>query len=502
MSSFASRFKAGSDIAKDLISTYGTAKRNKEIGDIASEKETASYTAEQAAELEALANAKDADGNPYYQLGNSDTGKYTVAPNFQNETGAEPAAYTPSTMAAKGVSYLGKNYDAPLSESQRMGAQQQAMAGVLERGGDIEGAMRYRQQAKQGVLADKQLEQADLQIADARSARDRRVITDGQADTRFANDQVTFARTNAEADRLAKLSQEKAQQEKIVRDVTARFVDGGWKSIPEIYKGYNDGNSATVQEDGKGGAVVSIFDKDGKPAGQQAFRNKVEFATGIIAKMDPTLWLSKIESQAKDKQTQENWDKNYGLDKERLGVSQAQLGLSQSEHKQKRTDAVAQRDAAVEYEVASQNGDEAAMKAARLKIIKASGTLPGTTSAHDDAVTKLANTYIRSGLAKNLAEGLKMATSGKDLSPDRLRADIYGKALAANFGNAAKARETTEEAITYLLQGDDKPSRSASGKAAGAAIPAKGSMVDGFEFLGGNPRDQKSWRKVASGKVN
>lgn len=82
--------------------------------------------------------------------------------------------------------------------------------------------------------------------------------------------------------------------------------------------------------------------------------------------------------------------------------------------------------------------------------------------------TKLANAYIRAGLAGNLAEGLQLATSSKDASPDKVRADIFGKALVAKGGNATAAQKATEEAMAYLLPGGSKPSRSASGKVSNA----------------------------------
>lgn len=95
---------------------------------------TDAYTQGQGQELEAIANAKDAQGKPYYAVGNDPTGKYTVTPNFQNETGAQPQAYAPATIAANGVNYLDKRYDQPLTDEQAMGARRTRIADLAAQG--------------------------------------------------------------------------------------------------------------------------------------------------------------------------------------------------------------------------------------------------------------------------------------------------------------------------------------------------------------------------------
>lgn len=97
------------------------------------------------------------------------------------------------------------------------------------------------------------------------------------------------------------------------REVSENFMRQGWSSVPKIYENYNDGNSAKVVEDGKGGAVVSILNKDGQPVGQKAFANEMEFITGQIAKLDPKLWVSMKEKQADKAQAQSNADRSFRL---------------------------------------------------------------------------------------------------------------------------------------------------------------------------------------------
>lgn len=71
--------------------------------------------------------------------------------------------------------------------------------------------------------------------------------------------------------------------------------------------------------------------------------------------------------------------------------------------------------------------------------------------ANAPSEVKLARAYVTAGLAPDMAAGLKMATTSKDYSPEKVRADIYGKALTASYGNAARAQEATDQAMSYLF---------------------------------------------------
>lgn len=462
MSSFASRFKAGSDIAEDLINTYEMGQRKKAFGEIASAQDAPDFTAEERAAMEAKANAVDATGKPIFTMGTDAQGNVTSTLNQDAVPGAVQDAYTPAAMARSGVNYLGKTYDAPLSDGQRLGAQQQAMAGVLDKSGDIEGAMRYRQQAQQGALADRQL---------------------AQGDARFANDQEMFKLNKESAERQAEAAKVKAAQDAAgrhindvlqknggdVRKAAAQMMtetgSGGLEGVNVSYEVGRDGMGRFVKvlPDGTRDAGQPI-----KPGAEGDLQVWHQITSAISDPKTVGDWYGdklKRELEAeKTKSDQANKDRGFKLQEGSLGIQQAQLGLSQSSHNEKRADTAALRTAGVEYEAARQQGSETGMKAATLKLIQAGGTAPGGSNANDPAEVKLANAYIRAGLAGNLAEGLQLATSSKDSSPDRLRAGIYGKALTAKAGNATQAQKATEEAMAYLLPGGAKPSRSASDK--------------------------------------
>lgn len=130
---FAAGFKAGMDIGGSLIDTYNTAKRQREFSD------TGTYVSSLAA-----------------IVANQGTATPDAAPVSQVPELAQRPAFNAKTT----TSFLGKNYDQAPDESTMSSARIQAMAGVMEQHGDPEAAMRYRQQAKQGDLADLQLAQA------------------------------------------------------------------------------------------------------------------------------------------------------------------------------------------------------------------------------------------------------------------------------------------------------------------------------------------------------
>jgi hypothetical protein len=170
---------------------------------------------------------------------------------------------------------------------------------------------------------------------------------------------------------------------------------------------------------------------------------------------------------------------------------------SRAERGQEHTIAEAQRKAS----------DEAAQRESGAKLAQAAGWTPEqveavrtgaikppsmTMDGSQPAEVKLAHAYIQAGLAKDLAQGLQMATQSKDYSPDRVRTDIYGKALAASLGDAKRAQNATELAMSYLFPAPG---------ARPAAAPPVGQIINGYQFKGGNPYVRRNWAPAASGRV-
>lgn len=158
-------------------------------------------------------------------------------------------------------------------------------------------------------------------------------------------------------DQLAK-SQEQSAHDKAFRSVVTRFQKDGWAGIPAIYADYKDGHTATVQEDGKGGAVVTRIGPDGQPVGSKAFTSPMEFITDQLANLEPKLYVSTVQHKEDKKQAQSNADRTFGegvrqfnenkriqeeqfkinkdLQKWQIGISGAQLALAKDEANRKK----------------------------------------------------------------------------------------------------------------------------------------------------------------------
>lgn len=199
------------------------------------------------------------------------------------------------------------------------------------------------------------------------------------------------------------------------REVTESFTKGGWSSIPKIYESYNDGNSATVTEDGKGGAIVNVLNKDGKQIGQKSYANEMEFITGTVATLDPKLWVSMKEKQADKAQTQSNADRDFDLrkkDGENTQEYRARtLGIQASqERRAAETHAVTMQDAKVPTGVKMQATSLAeqikAVNAAISTAMANNSFEPNTANAQSllarqanlgNSYTKLMNPYTKAG---------------------------------------------------------------------------------------------------------
>lgn len=212
MSKFAD-FITGFGAGRQMVKDYRAEKVRSELAEVGDAKEeiTNGYSAEDGAQLEAAANAKDENGNPYYKVEAGPDGKYSVAP--QNAppprapnigAGGPPPDGDPAAPAVQGqampampdrftntqpvqmqtkdrTQFLGKTYDQPLTDRQRDSARMQAMAGVYQKNGEAGQAIQLRQQASAADQAERQGALMELQIGQAQRAGERDKIADEQS---------------------------------------------------------------------------------------------------------------------------------------------------------------------------------------------------------------------------------------------------------------------------------------------------------------------------------
>lgn len=124
----------------------GNVMRDRDVSQVANAQaeNVSGYTPADGQQLEAMANAKDEQGNPYYTVNASEDGKYSVTPNFQTEGQTASPIEMPTAMR---TNFMGKSYDKQLSDGEINSARQMALAGVYKKHGDIDKAMRIEQSA-------------------------------------------------------------------------------------------------------------------------------------------------------------------------------------------------------------------------------------------------------------------------------------------------------------------------------------------------------------------
>lgn len=273
-----------------------------ELKAVGSEQQTPSYTPDQGQQLDAVANAKDAQGNPYYAVGNDASGKYTVTPNFQDESGAKPAPYSPATIAAKGVNYLGKNYNTPLSDEQVSGARRTRMADLAAQGNTF----------------------ASTALRD-------------------------IVQTDAAMGQLKEQKELQAHRE-YARAAAGSFQQGGWNGFGKFAtEKYNDGKTYTATEDGKGGAIIVVTDKDGKETDRTAFASPEEAIVFAVSKSDPMKWVDYKTHAADKKAERADKDRDFGLKEGALEVSRQNAKTTE----QYRKDLIAERRAMTAARIAA-----------------------------------------------------------------------------------------------------------------------------------------------------
>lgn len=453
------------------------------------------FTAEQGAQLEAAAKSGQ------YDIGYDEAAKaYTVTPK------ADPSQV--GRIAQQGVTdFLGNRTAGSMSEGQVDRARTMAQAGVLGRSNPAE-AMRLRQQVKAGerddARWDRQTKEWDRQDADQQKKdeydRGRQEVFSslrfGRNQQEFAKQQADYQKALAEheaakaegkavgaaptapvrpeyslgdslADRAA-LIEHDAKHGKLDARSFGEFTDLLNKAQSEGYE-----KALRLAQSGAPAAeVAKAFNASGKmqldPAAivsDKVVKGKDGVETRVLQIKDAQGNLRTVNTLAELDalgKANEVFTRFYQSEQNRRGNEQLQLAKNSdaragaaaartaNDAAQEKADKVAKADAAVAiFKERNPNASAAELEAVRRGVIEA---VP-TADKNAPAEVKLAQAYRRAGLAKDDAEALRMATQSKSDSPEKTRAEIYGKALAANFGNAEQAKKATDEAMSYLFPG-------------------------------------------------
>ncbi len=295
-----------------------------DIGKIADAKpeQSQGFTADDGKQLEAIANAKDAEGNPIYKLGTTSDGNYTV------EVAADPSMR--GTIAQKGVTdFLGQRTAGELSDGQVTDARQRAMAGVMMRTDPV-GAGRMLRDLKQGQQEDQRfawdqnrnerdirrndqadadeafMRQLDAEAGDWHANR----LKNADGTTRAAKNDDFIAATQyrafklAEAGRLNEASQvykdfaaqshiklqlETEARTKALGETASRLASGDLNSVRDFYNEFvPDGARVTDVSRGKDGQItIQRESLDGRPMAPTVMKDTGQLVSALASFRDP-----------------------------------------------------------------------------------------------------------------------------------------------------------------------------------------------------------------------
>lgn len=160
---WASGFRAGSEVAGEAIDTYNAAKERGRLRAINQAQPTEipnAYTSQDAEQLRALANARDAEGKPYYNLEAGTDGSYGLKTNFAYQgqdgqtvqPGGVATTFMPRTSA---MEFMGTRYAAEdLTPDRVAGLRSRAMADVVAERDPVRG-LAMQQAIKSGERDDR-----------------------------------------------------------------------------------------------------------------------------------------------------------------------------------------------------------------------------------------------------------------------------------------------------------------------------------------------------------
>lgn len=178
--SFAQNFAAGQQMAQTALQAFQQARMKRDLGRVADAQPQTfeGYTAQDGDQLRAMAEARDADGNPFYTIEDNQRGGLQVRNNFSfaGPTGEQVAPGSVVGLAPRPVTeFLGQRVEGALSPERIEGMRYRAKADVVGRHDPVLG-MQMRRDASR----------------DERDAQrfEREGVVARQQDWRFGNEQT------------------------------------------------------------------------------------------------------------------------------------------------------------------------------------------------------------------------------------------------------------------------------------------------------------------------
>jgi hypothetical protein len=479
----------------------------------------------------------------------SDIAKIMADKPVTTETLQEDAAG--NIVATPTTKFLGKDYAAAPDDAAMTKARQLAMAGVLEKHGDVMGGQALRERllntdllqeraARERDLAPLQKRQVELGISagernDRMGARSEKMAGETDAlnadvggwlqgrlknpdgsmrqatiDDHMAASQYRIVKLvqagkpeeagaalrEYQAAAQGKILMETAQRDQALATTISAAASGDLGAVQDFYNRFvPDGAKVSGVTRGKDGSIaVQRVGEDGSALPPQTLKNTDQLVATLATFKDP---------MALYKWSQGEFQNRLALNQD--SRAQAQLGLSQA----------ASGRAAAEFAAGdSERKARAAAADLRLELAKIDETTPEGRKRADQIESKLqalatgqkgaragagadpaavatARTLVAAGAYPDLATALEGVVN----KPDQTHKAFVEKGMA-NMMKPAEAVKAADEAMSAMgWQRNGSRWTKAGGQAAPTGAPQKGTVVDGFVFQGGDPNDQKNWKK-------
>lgn len=141
---------------------------------------------------------------------------------------------------------------------------------------------------------------------------------------------LTGAGKTGDAVTLAKQA-DAFEADESLKQVGQLMMQGGWDAVPEIYSRYNDGLSARVEKNDKGGAtVIQVDEKTGKEMGRREFEDLPHLFASIAGRFDPNKWMADQQRRDEKAEGKRRWDAEQSV-REKNADSQAVVRAAQAE---------------------------------------------------------------------------------------------------------------------------------------------------------------------------
>lgn len=488
--------------------TVGRVMQDRELRRIATEApiEGQGYTEDQGADLRAAAERGDRIDIQYKDdgQGNQVFDRYVVTPNMPE---GQSGPTQPREVAMQGVTdFMGERRAGRMTDGQVDRARTMAQAGVLARFGNPLEAQKLRQQAAQSEQLERQGVLTDLQIGRARRDEDTqtklgevndavanymrsrvRLGEDGQPmpltnedfvmagkqrvfelANRGLFDQATAAARESMDYATRMIQAETVERQAAVRDAVARLAQGDYTQAMAVFNRYvPDGNIVQNVARNRDGSFtlerVSGVDGAKLPPVRVESLDKLVAAVQSIA--DPNALTQQIERtfrndiETRRLRLSENADRRAG----------AQVAQGQADRARTRAEAEAARIA--EYNLWKEQNPGATPAqdaAARASILKPRVTGPNAEVESEFKADPLGGGYVTQ---RDSAGNLTITTITRD----------------GTLGASTSVRAPSQNSVRAPSQNSASPA---------PAPIARGQVVDGYEFRGGDPNDPRNWRQV------